>query len=60
MLLLYQLICFFHVNDFRVIEKDWGADFRKLSAAAALVALTLWLDQMQVGAPNNVICSFMC
>ncbi|XP_037457682.1 pentatricopeptide repeat-containing protein At3g18110, chloroplastic-like [Triticum dicoccoides] len=32
---------------FRVIEKDWGADFRKLSAGAALVALTLWLDQMQ-------------
>ncbi|KAI4976399.1 hypothetical protein ZWY2020_050006 [Hordeum vulgare] len=31
----------------RVIEKDWGADFRKLSAGAALVAVTLWLDQMQ-------------
>ncbi|XP_068634872.1 pentatricopeptide repeat-containing protein At3g18110, chloroplastic [Aristolochia californica] len=32
---------------FRVAEKDWGADFRKLSAGAALVALTLWLDYMQ-------------
>ncbi|CAO2838272.1 unnamed protein product [Amaranthus hypochondriacus] len=32
---------------FRVAEKDWGADFRKLSAGAALVGLTLWLDQMQ-------------
>ncbi|KAJ0983794.1 hypothetical protein J5N97_002150 [Dioscorea zingiberensis] len=32
---------------FRVAEKDWGADFRKLSAGAALVALTLWLDHMQ-------------
>lgn len=31
----------------RVVEKDWGADFRKLSAGAALVALTLWLDHMQ-------------
>lgn len=27
---------------------DWGADFRKLSAGAALVGLTLWLDSMQV------------
>lgn len=34
-------------NVFRVVEKDWGADFRKLSAGAALTALTLWLDQMQ-------------
>ncbi|GJN29377.1 hypothetical protein PR202_gb17600 [Eleusine coracana subsp. coracana] len=34
-------------NIFRVIEKDWGADFRKLSAGAALVGLTLWLDHMQ-------------
>ncbi|KAL5988622.1 hypothetical protein ACLOJK_026720 [Asimina triloba] len=32
---------------FRVAEKDWGADFRKLSAGAALVGLTLWLDYMQ-------------
>jgi hypothetical protein len=31
-----------------VAEKDWGADFRKLSAGAALVGLTLWLDHMQV------------
>lgn len=28
-------------------DKDWGADFRKLSAGAALVGLTLWLDHMQ-------------
>ncbi|XP_010266404.1 PREDICTED: pentatricopeptide repeat-containing protein At3g18110, chloroplastic isoform X1 [Nelumbo nucifera] len=32
---------------FRVSEKDWGADFRKLSPGAALVGLTLWLDHMQ-------------
>nr|XP_043614234.1 pentatricopeptide repeat-containing protein At3g18110, chloroplastic [Erigeron canadensis] len=32
---------------FRVAEKDWGADFRKLSAGASLVGLTLWLDHMQ-------------
>ncbi|XP_019168067.1 PREDICTED: pentatricopeptide repeat-containing protein At3g18110, chloroplastic isoform X1 [Ipomoea nil] len=32
---------------FRVADKDWGADFRKLSAGAALVGLTLWLDHMQ-------------
>ncbi|KAL6193813.1 hypothetical protein ACLB2K_034897 [Fragaria x ananassa] len=32
---------------FRVADKDWGADFRKLSAGSALVGLTLWLDQMQ-------------
>lgn len=32
----------------RVAERDWGADFRKLSAGAALVGLTLWLDHMQV------------
>jgi hypothetical protein len=31
-----------------VAQKDWGADFRKLSAGAALVGLTLWLDHMQV------------
>lgn len=34
-------------NLFRVAEQDWGADFRKLSAGAALVGLTLWLDHMQ-------------
>lgn len=28
-------------------DKDWGANFRKLSAGAALVGLTLWLDHMQ-------------
>ncbi|KAK9272242.1 hypothetical protein L1049_002613 [Liquidambar formosana] len=32
---------------FRVANKDWGADFRKLSAGSALVGLTLWLDHMQ-------------
>ncbi|XP_052204711.1 pentatricopeptide repeat-containing protein At3g18110, chloroplastic [Diospyros lotus] len=32
---------------FRVADKDWGADFRKLSGGAALVGLTLWLDHMQ-------------
>lgn len=37
----------YHDNVFRVAEKDWGADFRKLSAGAALVGLTLWLDLMQ-------------
>ncbi|MQL98853.1 hypothetical protein Taro_031568 [Colocasia esculenta] len=37
----------YHHNVFRVAEKDWGADFRKLSAGAALVGLTLWLDHMQ-------------
>ncbi|KAL2349398.1 hypothetical protein Fmac_003398 [Flemingia macrophylla] len=31
----------------RVADKDWGADFRKLSAGSALVGLTLWLDHMQ-------------
>lgn len=35
----------------RVADKDWGADFRKLSAGAALVGLTLWLDHMQVNFP---------
>uniref|UniRef100_A0A0E0DYB7 Pentatricopeptide repeat-containing protein-mitochondrial domain-containing protein n=1 Tax=Oryza meridionalis TaxID=40149 RepID=A0A0E0DYB7_9ORYZ len=47
----------YHHNIFRVEEKDWGADLRKLSAGAALVALTLWLDQMQdaslQGAPES-------
>ncbi|PIN03453.1 hypothetical protein CDL12_24019 [Handroanthus impetiginosus] len=37
----------YHHNVFRVADKDWGADFRKLSAGAALVGLTLWLDHMQ-------------
>ncbi|OAY84201.1 Pentatricopeptide repeat-containing protein, chloroplastic [Ananas comosus] len=37
----------YHHDVFRVAEKDWGADFRKLSAGAALVGLTLWLDNMQ-------------
>ncbi|KAL3524515.1 hypothetical protein ACH5RR_017349 [Cinchona calisaya] len=32
---------------FRVADKDWGADFRRLSAGASLVGLTLWLDHMQ-------------
>ncbi|KAH7526828.1 hypothetical protein JRO89_XSUnG0048200 [Xanthoceras sorbifolium] len=32
---------------FRVADKDWGADFRKLSGGSALVGLTLWLDHMQ-------------
>ncbi|CAA2968079.1 pentatricopeptide repeat-containing At3g18110, chloroplastic [Olea europaea subsp. europaea] len=32
---------------FRVADKEWGADFRKLSPGAALVGLTLWLDLMQ-------------
>ncbi|XP_031095228.1 pentatricopeptide repeat-containing protein At3g18110, chloroplastic-like [Ipomoea triloba] len=34
-----------------VAGRDWGADFRKLSAGAALVGLTLWLDHMQVKFP---------
>ncbi|KAE8673725.1 Pentatricopeptide repeat-containing protein [Hibiscus syriacus] len=37
----------FRHDVFRVADKDWGADFRKLSAGSALVALTLWLDHMQ-------------
>ncbi|XP_009764491.1 pentatricopeptide repeat-containing protein At3g18110, chloroplastic [Nicotiana sylvestris] len=37
----------YHTDVFRVADKDWGADFRKLSAGAALVGLTLWLDHMQ-------------
>ncbi|OIS98943.1 PREDICTED: pentatricopeptide repeat-containing protein At3g18110, chloroplastic [Nicotiana attenuata] len=37
----------YHTDIFRVADKDWGADFRKLSAGAALVGLTLWLDHMQ-------------
>ncbi|KAJ7519578.1 hypothetical protein O6H91_20G044800 [Diphasiastrum complanatum] len=41
----------------RVQDKDWGADFRTLSPGAALVALTLWLDEMQnaalQGAPES-------
>ncbi|GLJ23966.1 hypothetical protein SUGI_0455590 [Cryptomeria japonica] len=31
----------------RVENKDWRADFRRLSAGAALVGLTLWMDHMQ-------------
>jgi hypothetical protein len=34
-----------------VADKDWGADFRKLSAGSALVGLTLWLDHMQANSP---------
>ncbi|GFP94297.1 pentatricopeptide repeat-containing protein at3g18110 chloroplastic [Phtheirospermum japonicum] len=37
----------YHHSVYRVADKDWGADFRKLSAGAALVGLTLWLDHMQ-------------
>ncbi|KAK9192786.1 hypothetical protein WN944_003479 [Citrus x changshan-huyou] len=37
----------YHHDVFRVADKDWGADFRKLSGGAALVGLTLWLDHMQ-------------
>ncbi|KAJ4950326.1 hypothetical protein NE237_027158 [Protea cynaroides] len=47
---LFQLAIKRHVyrhDVFRVSEKDWGADFRKLSPGAALVGLTLWLDHMQ-------------
>lgn len=32
----------------RVEEGDWEADFCKLSPGASLVALHLWLMQMQV------------
>lgn len=57
--LLYQY--FFRPGEWpRVVEKDWGADFRKLSAGAALVALTLWLDHMQVSAQNNIILIWSC
>lgn len=42
---LFTHICLFLC---RVADKDWGADFRKLSGGAALVGLTLWLDHMQV------------
>ncbi|KAL0400487.1 UNVERIFIED_CONTAM: Pentatricopeptide repeat-containing protein, chloroplastic [Sesamum latifolium] len=31
-----------------VANKDWEADFRKLSAGAALVRLTLWLDHIEL------------
>ncbi|XP_059459801.1 pentatricopeptide repeat-containing protein At3g18110, chloroplastic isoform X1 [Corylus avellana] len=37
----------YHHDVFRVADKDWGADFRKLSAGSALIGLTLWLDHMQ-------------
>ncbi|KAK4480470.1 hypothetical protein RD792_013543 [Penstemon davidsonii] len=49
-MLIFQLAIkrnIYHHNIFRVADKDWGADFRKLSAGAALVGLTLWLDHMQ-------------
>lgn len=42
----------FSVDLCRVAEQDWGADFRKLSAGAALVGLTLWLDHMQARIPS--------
>ncbi|KNA08900.1 hypothetical protein SOVF_158580 [Spinacia oleracea] len=48
--LLFQLAVkrrIYQNHVFRVAEKEWGADFRKLSAGAALVGLTLWLDLMQ-------------
>ncbi|KAH9307525.1 hypothetical protein KI387_035436, partial [Taxus chinensis] len=32
---------------FTVEDKDWRADFRRFSAGAALVGLTLWMDHMQ-------------
>lgn len=32
---------------FRVEDKNWDADFQRLSAGAALVGLTLWMDHMQ-------------
>lgn len=40
---------------FRVADKDWGADFRKLSGGSALVALTLWLDHMQASLLPNLV-----
>ncbi|GAB2221814.1 hypothetical protein Drorol1_Dr00013004 [Drosera rotundifolia] len=39
---------------FRVAENDWGADFKKLSAGAALVGLTLWFDHMQDASLDGV------
>nr|CAB3469881.1 unnamed protein product [Digitaria exilis] len=45
-LILLQFFVFKYLY-FIVVEKDWGADFRKMSAGAALVGLTLWLDHMQ-------------
>ncbi|PON99411.1 Pentatricopeptide repeat [Trema orientale] len=39
---------------FRVADKDWGADFRKLSAGSALVGLTLWLDYMQASSDASL------
>lgn len=32
---------------FRVEDKNWCADFQRLSAGAALVGVTLWMDHMQ-------------
>lgn len=43
-----------------VADKDWGADFRKLSAGSALVGLTLWLDHMQANSPLFFFFSLSC
>lgn len=48
MLTNLYIYLFFYGAVCRVADKDWGADLRKLSAGAALVGLTLWLDHMQV------------
>lgn len=45
-------------SDNRVADKDWGADFRKLSAGAALVGLTLWLDHMQASFCSSTLLMF--
>ena len=60
------VICFFsflnfhgfahNSSSFRVGVKDWGADFRKLSAGAALGGLTLWLDHMQASSLSISYC----
>lgn len=52
------IVCIF-ING-RVAEKDWGADFRKLSAGSALVGLTLWLDHMQVNSVSLLNCFQNC
>lgn len=44
----------------RVTQKDWGADFRKLSAGSALVGLTLWLDHMQVTSLSKLLKMVFC
>ncbi|KAJ8505213.1 hypothetical protein OPV22_006099 [Ensete ventricosum] len=36
-----------------ISQKDWGADFRMMSAGAAHVGLTLWLDLMQCMQQNE-------